>query len=47
MPSAHGLTESIDSVPQQVAALRSKLETSKDESERAILVVDQLRYALP
>ena len=31
------LKESIDSVPQQVAALRSKLETSKDESERAIL----------
>ena len=31
------LKESIDSVPQQVAALRSKLEASKDESERAIL----------
>ena len=27
------LKESIDSVPQQVAALRSKLEASKDESE--------------
>ena len=31
------LKESIDYLPQQVAALRSKLETSKDESERAIL----------
>jgi cyclase len=31
------LKESIDSVPGQVAALRSKLETSKDESERAVL----------
>ena len=31
------LKESIDSVPKQVAELRSKLETSKDESERAIL----------
>ncbi len=31
------LKESIDSVPQQIAALRSKLEASKDESERAVL----------
>jgi cyclase len=31
------LKESIDYVPKQVAELRSKLETSKDESERAIL----------
>ena len=31
------LKESIDCVPKQVADLRSKLETSKDESERAIL----------
>ena len=47
MPSTHGLKESIDSVLQQVAALRSKLETSKDESERAIFVVNQLQRALP
>ena len=31
------LKESLDSVPKQIADLRSKLETSKDESERAIL----------
>src|SRR5580704_18373130 len=31
------LKESIEHVPIQVAELRSKLETSKDESERAIL----------
>ena len=31
------LKESLDSVPKQVAVLRGKLETSKDESERAIL----------
>jgi cyclase len=31
------LKESIDYLPQQVAGLRSKLETSNDESERAIL----------
>ena len=31
------LKESLDYVPKQVAQLRSKLETSRDESERAIL----------
>jgi glyoxylase-like metal-dependent hydrolase (beta-lactamase superfamily II) len=31
------LKDSIDDVPKQVAVLRSKLETSKDASERAIL----------
>jgi glyoxylase-like metal-dependent hydrolase (beta-lactamase superfamily II) len=31
------LQESLDFVPKQVGQLRSKLETSKDESERAIL----------
>jgi glyoxylase-like metal-dependent hydrolase (beta-lactamase superfamily II) len=31
------LKESLDNVPAQVADLRKKLETSKDESERAIL----------
>src|SRR5262249_21123210 len=32
------LKESLDDVPKQVADLRRKLETSKDESERAILL---------
>ncbi len=31
------LKASLDDVPKQIAQLRSKLETSKDESERAIL----------
>lgn len=31
------LKESLDSIPQQMADLRAKLETSEDESERAIL----------
>jgi glyoxylase-like metal-dependent hydrolase (beta-lactamase superfamily II) len=31
------LKESLDGIPQQIASLRAKLESSKDESERAVL----------
>jgi glyoxylase-like metal-dependent hydrolase (beta-lactamase superfamily II) len=31
------LKESLDGIPQQIAGLRAKLESSKDESERAVL----------